>query len=135
MSTYNPYAFQSYEVKASVSNKRYADNKSHAAVSKLKEFLHKQQLSKWFLCLFVILLFVTSFYLVRAAASTTSDDHIAIGEEKVITVSSGDTLWEIAAQHYSHIQDKNYAVYLIKDRNGLSSNIILPGDKLILPEE
>jgi LysM repeat protein len=118
MTTYNPYAYQGYEVKATSDNK----------------YVSAKQMYKWLFCLMVILLMVTSFYLIRAAAGSSSSDAVMQGEQ-IVTVSSGDTLWSIANLHYENVRDTGYAVFLIKQRNGLSSNFILPGDQLILPQQ
>lgn len=152
MTTYNPFAFQSYEVKASTVNKsfstmrktaeaaadkRIASHKPAAhfpATKPLSAYFSNKHVYKWLFCLMVIVLFVTSFYLIRAAAFSSSNEQVLTGEETII-VSTGDTLWKIATEHYEHIKDKNYAVFLIKERNELTSNIIQPGDQLILPEK
>lgn len=152
MSTYNPYAFQSYEVKASTVNKslstmrktvgaatenRVAAHNSPAhfqAAKSLAVYVSSKHLYKWLLCLMVIVLFVTSFYLIRTAAFSSANEQVLTGE-RTIVVSSGDTLWKIATEHYDHIKNKNYAVFLIKERNELTTDMIQPGDQLILPEQ
>jgi LysM repeat protein len=54
--------------------------------------------------------------------------------ETVIAVGSGDTLWSIANRHSDGTQDIRYVVHMIKERNGLQSSEILPGQRLILPK-
>jgi len=117
MSTYNPYAYQGYEVKK-------------APVHKF--VISKKVINKWLASLMVIALIVTSFYLITAKAGSSSDDAIHQGEQ-IVTVSTGDTLWNIASRHYD-VRDKNYVVFLIKQRNGLTNDVIKPGQQLILPE-
>lgn len=56
------------------------------------------------------------------------------GNEIVIAVGSGDTLWGIANRHSDGARDIRYVVHMIKERNGLQSSDILPGQRLILPE-
>ncbi|MHA7963346.1 LysM peptidoglycan-binding domain-containing protein [Paenibacillus sp. CAU 1782] len=56
------------------------------------------------------------------------------GNEIVIAVGSGDTLWGIAGRHSDGGQDIRYVVHMIKERNGLQTSAIMPGQRLILPE-
>ena len=46
-------------------------------------------------------------------------------------VKPGDTLWEIAADHYQG--DPRSAVWRIQQRNGLTSPALVPGMTLYLP--
>jgi LysM repeat protein len=46
-------------------------------------------------------------------------------------VKPGDTLWEIAADHYEG--DPRGAVWRIQERNGLTSPALVPGMTLYLP--
>ncbi len=47
------------------------------------------------------------------------------------TVKPGDTLWVIAARHYAG--DPRDAIYRIVKRNHLTGNVIVPGQRLVLP--
>ncbi len=47
------------------------------------------------------------------------------------TVRPGDTLWSIAASHYSG--DPRDAIYRIDRRNHLGGSLLRPGEKLVLP--
>lgn len=62
-----------------------------------------------------------------------SSPEAATNDEQVITVRTGDTLWEIARQFTDSKHDIRYVVYLIKDRNELHSAEIKSGQKLIIP--
>jgi nucleoid-associated protein YgaU len=46
-------------------------------------------------------------------------------------VRSGDTLWQIASDHYDG--DPRGAVWRIQERNGLTSPTLVPGMTLYLP--
>jgi nucleoid-associated protein YgaU len=46
-------------------------------------------------------------------------------------VRSGDTLWQIASEHYDG--DPRGAVWRIQERNGLTSPTLVPGMTLYLP--
>lgn len=57
----------------------------------------------------------------------------ATAKEHVVTVHTGDTLWDIAKKYADGSDDIRYIIYIIKDRNGLKSADIKPGQKLIIP--
>jgi nucleoid-associated protein YgaU len=54
--------------------------------------------------------------------------------ESVVVVSSGETLWEIAAAHKAEGMDTRRAVYEIKKRNGLDGSVIQAGQQLVIPD-
>ncbi|MFF2479456.1 LysM peptidoglycan-binding domain-containing protein [Paenibacillus sp. NPDC058071] len=80
---------------------------------------------------FFILLF-TSFLIVGTNAST-EPAAVSAGEQIVI-VGTGDTLWEIAKLHMDDSKDIRYNVFQLKERNGLSSVNLHPGQQLIVPQ-
>ena len=47
------------------------------------------------------------------------------------TVRPGDTLWSIAASHYAG--DPRDAIYRIAKQNHIVGNVIVPGERLVLP--
>ena len=53
------------------------------------------------------------------------------GPETRYVVRPGDTLWSIAASHYSG--DPRDAIYRIDRRNHLGGSLLRPGEKLVLP--
>jgi nucleoid-associated protein YgaU len=53
------------------------------------------------------------------------------GPERAYVVRPGDTLWAIAAARYGG--DPREAVWKIERRNHLSSALIHPGQRLVLP--
>jgi hypothetical protein len=48
-------------------------------------------------------------------------------------VRPGDTLWEVATEHYSPSQDPRAAIEAIRRENGLDGYVIRPGTRLELP--
>jgi LysM repeat protein len=49
------------------------------------------------------------------------------------TVASGDTLWEVATEHYSSSEDPRATIEAIRRENGLEGYEIQPGMHLELP--
>ncbi len=49
------------------------------------------------------------------------------------TVAAGDTLWEIATEHYPPSEDPRVTVEVIRDANDLPDAEIYPGTRLELP--
>jgi LysM repeat protein len=56
---------------------------------------------------------------------------VASGPEQAYRVKPGDTLWSIAERTSGG--DPREAVWKIRERNGLESALIVPGQKLVLP--
>jgi len=53
------------------------------------------------------------------------------GKRQIYTVKRYDTLWSIASSHYSG--DPRDAIYRLEQRNRLTSAIVSPGQRLVLP--
>ncbi len=53
------------------------------------------------------------------------------GSEARYVVQPGDTLWEIATTRYAG--DPREAIWRIKERNGLRTSALTPGEVLALP--
>lgn len=51
-----------------------------------------------------------------------------------VYVKPGDTLWEIAAEHYGESVDLRKGVYAIMECSGINSGDIYAGQKLLVPE-
>ena len=51
----------------------------------------------------------------------------------VYTVEPGDTLWEMASEHYAPSEDPRENVEAIRRENGLDGYVIRPGMTLRLP--
>jgi len=78
------------------------------------------------------LLLFSGFTLVRSFAST-GELAPASSEEIVISVDSGDTLWELARTYKDPAIDTRQAVHVIMERNGLSAPDLQSGQQLIFP--
>lgn len=81
----------------------------------------------------ILIIVIAATVFVKIEASEPISTVAAEGEMKVV-VGSGDTLWKLANTYYSDVDDTGFAVYLIKERNGLNHNTIHPGQTIILPE-
>jgi LysM repeat protein len=53
------------------------------------------------------------------------------GRPVTYTVKPGDTLWSIAAAHASG--DPRSEIYKLQRRNHLTSGVLVPGQKLVVP--
>ena len=53
------------------------------------------------------------------------------GHERVYVVRPADTLWSIATRNYAG--DPREAIWRLRQRNGLQSVLLRPGERLILP--
>lgn len=81
--------------------------------------------------LFFILLF-TGFTIMKSFANSEQPAAAGAGE-RVIIVSSGDTLWNIASDIREAGQDVRRVVYDLKSRNNLTSSVLQAGQPLIIP--
>lgn len=89
-----------------------------------------RKLIPWFAAaLLFVLLLSTLWGFSQANGSEVSP---AAPNERSITVTTGDTLWSIAAA-YNIADDTREGVFRLQKRNGLSSTTITPGDQLIIP--
>lgn len=82
--------------------------------------------------LFAILF--TGFALMQSSARGEKPAPPGAGE-KVIIVSQGDTLWEIASGLRTNGEDIRRIVYDLKERNNLSSSVLIAGQSLIVPTD
>lgn len=53
------------------------------------------------------------------------------GPEQAYVVKPADTLWAIAVRHYAG--DPREGIWKLKERNGLRSSVLRPGQRLTLP--
>ena len=79
---------------------------------------------------FLLLIFLAVWAGVRVARAG-ADASVYIGHRYV--VSSGDSLWNIAAHEYGADIDLRRAVYKIREVNGLAETTVSPGERLTLP--
>jgi len=75
----------------------------------------------------LLVLLVVAALLVGIVARTSH----GAGPERVYVVKPADTLWSIAARKYGG--DPRAAIWSIEQRNGLRTDTLTPGEKLILP--
>lgn len=80
----------------------------------------------------VFIILFTSFLIMDSVASV-SHPMEATADEQVVTVSTGDTLWGIARSYSDGSDDIRFIIYKIKDRNGLQTVDLKPGQKIIIP--
>lgn len=57
----------------------------------------------------------------------------ATGKEILISVDSGDTLWQLAKTYKKNAMDTREAVRFLQKRNGLTTSEVKPGQSLIIP--
>jgi LysM repeat protein len=75
----------------------------------------------------LLILLVAVALVVGMAARTTH----GAGPERVYVVKPTDTLWAIAVHNYAG--DPREGVWKLEQRNGLHSETLRPGQKLVLP--
>jgi LysM repeat protein len=75
--------------------------------------------------LLIVSLIVCAFYAATGADAGTAP--------AFYTVTPGDTLWEIATEHYPPSEDPRATIEAIREENGLEGYGIEPGMRLELP--
>ncbi|WP_245987625.1 cell division suppressor protein YneA [Cohnella lupini] len=103
--------------------------KTHRAFSTIN-----LKLARSLFFLFAFLLLFSGFTLMHTFASTNEIAPVK-AEEIVISVDSGETLWELARTYKSDKMDTREAVHLISKRNGLSSSAVKSGQSIIIPSK
>lgn len=78
----------------------------------------------------ILLIAVSCLFIVFLSSQT----NIKKEEYIIVTVESGDTIWEYAEQHYknSNLSKKQFVNWVIT-QNKLSEKHLYPGEELILP--
>ncbi|MCA0757946.1 LysM peptidoglycan-binding domain-containing protein [Paenibacillus sp. N4] len=92
----------------------------------------KRHAVKLTVSMLVFILLFTSFLMIGTDASGNGPA-AASPAEQIVTVSSGDTLWDIAKRYVEGKDDTRFVIYMIKKRNELKDANIKPGQKLIIP--
>ena len=92
----------------------------------------KRHAVKLTVSMLVFILLFTSFLMIGTDASGNGPA-AASPEELIVTVSAGDTLWDIAKRYVEGKDDIRFVIYMIKKRNELKDANIKPGQKLIIP--
>jgi len=72
----------------------------------------------------VMVLLAGTLYARTGSADSPSDAY---------TVASGDTLWEIATEHYPASEDPRVVIETIREENKLEGYGLQPGQRLNLP--
>lgn len=87
--------------------------------------------TSWSFVLIFAVLFVLAFFVMRV--STASADP---SKYMKVTIHQGDTLWQIA-NHYEGKADmkRSQFIHWVETRNHVSSQRLIPGDKLVIPIE
>jgi cell division protein YceG involved in septum cleavage len=85
-----------------------------------------------FFIVFAFLLLFSGFAFAHTFASS-EEGTPATAAELVISVDSGDTIWDLAATYKKEKMDTREAVHALMKRNGLSSSSLHAGQTLILP--
>ncbi|HWO74407.1 MAG TPA: LysM peptidoglycan-binding domain-containing protein [Bacillus sp. (in: firmicutes)] len=80
--------------------------------------------------LFLVVAWLLAFAYIQLITDSTTDQY------KTITISSGDTLWEIALEHQ---QEAGYSIpdfiAWVEEQNQITGRDIRPGDQIIIPIE
>ena len=88
--------------------------------------------------------FFTSMFLIVVLCSTlfislTFADSNSPKQYVQITVAYGDTVWSIASEfnhkYFEDQKDIRKIIHYINEENQINSNIIYPGDEIIIPSE
>ncbi|WP_182300823.1 cell division suppressor protein YneA [Cohnella cholangitidis] len=118
---------------ANVSNiRKSAPYKSGRAVMQRTSAARNWKFARSVFFLFAFLILFSGFALFHTFASS-EETTPATSEEIVISVDSGDTLWEIARDYKKDSMDTRQAVHHIVQRNGLSTSEVSVGQSLIIP--
>ncbi|MBD2847976.1 LysM peptidoglycan-binding domain-containing protein [Paenibacillus sp. IB182496] len=80
----------------------------------------------------VFVLLFAGFFVIQSTAGMEHPEP-AGADEQWITVSAGDTLWDIAARVKPAEADIREIVFQLRHRNGLSSSSLQVGQRLIIP--
>jgi cell division protein YceG involved in septum cleavage len=110
-----------------------ASFKSGRAVKQLRAVSKRQwRLARHLFFLFAFLLLFSGFTFMHTSASTDQVSPTS-SEELVISVDSGDTLWQLAKNYKKNSMDTREAVHYLLKRNRLSSSDLRMGQTLIIP--
>lgn len=85
-------------------------------------------MKKLFLALFTTLIIFSCYGVLQMEAST------AAMHKEIVTVRSGDTLWQVASQWTGRGEDVREVIYRIEAENKIQNrNYLQPGQKLVVP--
>lgn len=84
---------------------------------------------------FILLILLSLTCFINYVLGTFNANGYSFNEYKTITVSSGDTLWSIAAREFNNSNDLRKVVYCIKETNNLKDENIEVGQRIKIPEK
>lgn len=85
-----------------------------------------------FMITVAVLLSIISSVFLLATSKTQGYSEVTYKE---VVISSGDTLWDIAAETYGNNSDIRKKVSVIRKANNMTDSEIFAGQVLLLPEE
>lgn len=83
--------------------------------------------------LFILVIILSATFLLHTSLSSEKAAAQSKQITKTITVSCGDTLWDIAKCYQNNVSDVREAVYIIKQANNLTDSNIKAGTEIIIP--
>jgi len=90
------------------------------------------KIGKGLFFLFALCILFSGITFMHTFASSGESVPPANGEQ-VVSVDSGDTLWELAKSYKNPTIDTRQAVHAILARNGMSSSDLTSGQEIIIP--
>ncbi|MGB3368939.1 MAG: LysM peptidoglycan-binding domain-containing protein [Acidaminobacteraceae bacterium] len=89
---------------------------------------------RFFTSMFLILVLCSTLFISLAFADSNSPKQYV-----QITVASGDTIWSIASEfnykYFENQKDIRKIIHYINLENQINSNLIYPGDQILIPSE
>lgn len=98
--------------------------------SKLRRLRRQRKLRRQRSAALLVLITVMMFVMAHAAFSEQNTDTVCV---ETVTVTSGDTLWSIAAEYKPSSKDLREFVYEIAADNGVKDCEIYVGQTLLVP--
>jgi LysM repeat protein len=80
-----------------------------------------------------VLVIISTIVVIAALLLLSTGEASGAPQAVSYTVDAGDTLWEIAADRTAHGEDVRRTVTEIKQLNGLTTSLIVPGQTLLVP--
>ena len=82
---------------------------------------------------FLVIVILLSYFLVFGLINIAFASDNSLKTTRVVTVSAGDTLWEIAGEYVRPGVDIRNIVHEICVLNGIKAGEIYPGQELLIP--
>lgn len=119
-------------VPASYRSKVEINNKSGSSIQKSLRNRYNWSFARSLFFLLAFLILFSGFTIVQASASSDQVPSSS-SNEQMISIDSGDTLWEIAKTYKKDSMDTRNAVHYIRKANGLTTAELTVGQSLIIP--